>query len=284
MENKENYTDTNDNQDVYESYVFKFNINLDRDTICGQNSLNIELFDSCFGEDDTDFYVPVVGVVKGTNTLCYGVRCCEDNIIFKIYDKDSQAIHLVYIVDNIATVIDMYSPNVDTRTQQFKHYKVMKRTEEVRNINVEKMLNIMKSYADNPTTEVEDQFASDYCYKDQLFALMTDNLISMAKAIYFSVVSNFLVKYNVFDIKQLTDEKMIIKKFDNCKDRYNNIDPVKFSKMFKDVDVEDWFNLFEEVKAQLPDYQVFEEVEETAFDVFAYTLENEDDYTPTYYC
>ena len=162
MENKENYTDTNDNQDVYESYVFKFNINLDRDTICGQNSLNIELFDSCFGEDDTDFYVSVVGVVKGTNTLCYGVRCCEDNMIFKIYDKDSQAIHLVYIVDNIATVIDMYSPNVDTRTQQFKHYKVMKRTEEVRNINVDKMLNIMKSYGDNPTTEVEDQFASDY--------------------------------------------------------------------------------------------------------------------------
>lgn len=83
MENKENYTDTNDNQDVYESYVFKFNINLDRDTICGQKSLNIELFDSCFGEDDTDFYVPVVGVVKGTNALCYGVRWCNSFGNFK---------------------------------------------------------------------------------------------------------------------------------------------------------------------------------------------------------
>ena len=273
----------NNEVEEYESYVFKLKINLKDKRICGQKYLNIKMFDSCFGEQDTDYYVPIVGTVEGTNDLCYGVRCCEDNMVFKIYEKATKTVYLVYIVDNIATTIEVNSPDILTKSPQYQFCKVIERGEDVEKVDLNQTLKIMQSYANtDANTAFENEFSADFTYKDELFDMMSENLTGMARAIYFPIVNNFLVKFNLHSLSVLTDNKKIIKIFDKCKDEYDDIDPRKYDKLIENISVEDWFELYKSVKEQLPNYQVFADIPETAYDVFSYGIDAENNCEYTY--
>lgn len=280
------YTENTENieNQEYESYVFKFGIALKDKNICGQKYLNIEMFDSCFGEKDTDYYIPIIGTVKETDDLCYGVRCYADNMIFKIYDKHAKKIHIVYIVDNIAVVLNECASGEITEQSPYQFAKIISRSEDVdKNIDIDNIINIVQSCADaDSPTEFDLQFALDFSNKQKLFEMLSSDLTSMVRATYFSVINNFLVKYNMDGINTITDNKKVIKMFEKCKDEFGYINPNKYNKLLKRIDYDDWFEMFENVKKQLPNYQVFEEFEETAYDMFSYGLSYEDE-EQTYY-
>lgn len=260
--------------EVYKDYVYNFKIDIGDNEICGQQKiLDIDLFDNLLYVEPTDIYVPIIGVVHDTTNICFGVRCCEDTMYFKIYDKEAQKIYTVFLVGEIATIIKTYSAKSKITSTKLNHFKIVEKEEYLCQISTKVLKEILNSYnIEYPQNGLETRLAYEIANNEYSLPSYAMNLTGMAQAIYYNLVINFLVKNNVNDVSVLTDNKKTIKLFEKCKDKNGSIDVDQTTKLIAKIDITEWFDMSEKVKSLLPKYQVFEEFEESSFDLFKFGI------------
>lgn len=260
--------------EVYKDCVYSFKIDIEDYEICGQqNILEVDLFDNQLYVEPTDIYVPIIGVVHDTTNLCFGVRCCEDTMFFKIYDKEAQKIYTVFLVDEIATIIKTYSAKSKITSTKLNHFKIVEKEENLCKISTRVLKDILNSYnIEYPQNGLETRLAYEIANNEYSLPSYALHLTGMAQAIYYNLVVNFLVKNNVNDVSVLTNNKKTIKLFEKCKDKDGSIDVEQTTKLIAKIDITEWFDMSEKVKSLLPEYQVFDEFEESSFDLFKFGI------------
>lgn len=256
----------------YQDYVYSFKIDIKDNEICGQkNFLQLEVFDNPLIDKATETYVPVIGVVSGTINLCYGVRICKNNMFLKIYDDDQQKIYVVFIVGEIATIVKTFSANTKNLSKKLSYFKIVEKEESIYQIDPETLNEILFYYnVEFPQNQMEKRLAYDITNCDFSLPSYALDITNMSKAIYFNLFVNFLVKNNIRDVSILTSNKKVIKMLEKCKNENGSFDVEKVTPLINKIDIVDWFDMAEKIENLLPEYRVFEEFDETAFDLFEY--------------
>lgn len=263
----------------FKDYVYNIKIDLDGIGLFGQyDSLDIVLFENCFGEVESNKFVPMIGVQKGTDNLCYGVKN-KNNFTFKIFNRELDKVFELYIVEDIASFIavggDLFSGQYSVDAG---HLRVEKIEKQHKIIDVNKIDILIGSYnLENPTNRVEEQMAKFFMKGEDGLLAVNYLLENMAQAIYFNVATKFLYNNKIKDAQSLSSNKLIVRMIEKSKNKRGVIDLRKNKKINK-IDINQWYEIIENMKKLMPEHQVFDEIGETSmFDLLTKAIDGSND-------
>lgn len=229
----------------------------------------IEVYHNVFEDADPTIYEPIIGKVKGTNYLCYGIRIAHDTMIFKIFCHETNQAYLCTVVDDIVSLACIYNSMV-IRQENAKEYFFQIdnwQKNELKVVDAHNLVFDVQSRQQNQTdSDVDNLFAADYndgelAYNDYLGCICV-----ITRSTFSEMICNYLDKYGVEDVSTITDNKKLIKCY--------NKDISKFYDLLDKLSTEELYNMYLKVKKDLPNQQVFEEFSETLPSLLTFDMDN----------
>lgn len=266
MESMENVIRPNAN-DV-EARVRHVSLLLKEDDVAGiKSKMDIDLFDSdiLYKEPDlSDDYKAILGQVRGTNRVCYGIRISDDDCFFKIYCNDINRVYYCALTQKIALMIGS-DPFDDELDEEFNYENIVENVFVKKQVTAPQLVEQIKEKVKaGQSNACEEEFVQDFnTYAKVLrFEHYLQYVYGLRSLLYIKVIIGYVKRNNItsFPFDKFQINAKLNKKLNKAL-KLGNMDLLNdgFLDMSVDELAELYHNVFEKL---IEEEKVFEDFDE----------------------